>query len=116
MLTREQLIVPIVPSQTVNVPDLAGDVIVVGLTAAERDAWDAEQYALKEKGELAHLANFRARLVVRCLVDKHGQRLLTDDDAVALGKQSGRIVDRLFDVARDLSGLASDEQEKEAKN
>ena len=50
--------------------------------------------------------NARAKLVVRALVDENGDRLFKDQDAGALGAKSGAVLDRLFDIVAEMSGIS----------
>jgi len=104
--------------EDVHVPEWGGTVRVRALTGAERDAFEAKMAEARQKGMAlgAALHNFRAKLVVRCIVDEQGKRLFSDDDAKALGTKSGAVLDRLFDVARRLSGMNEDAVEEAAKN
>ena len=52
-----------------------------------------------------NLANVRARLVVRSVVDQAGKRIFADGDAEMLGDKSAAAVARVFDVAQRLSGM-----------
>lgn len=105
------------PTETVHVEEWGGDVIVRGLTAAGRDAFEASiQKREKDKRGKERvktdLTNFRAKLVVLCLVDEAGNRLLSNDDAVALGNKSAAAVNQVFDVARRLSGMSQEDVEE----
>lgn len=106
-----------VQTRTVPVPEWGGDVIVRGLTGADRDAYEASLNQMRPKPdgtrELVLVRdNARAKLLVKCLIDENGNRLFKETDAPALGKKSGAVLDRLYDVATDLSGM-SDEAQKE---
>lgn len=85
--------------EIVNVPQWGGEVGVRGLTARERDKFEASI------GSAVNLDNLRARLVVLTLCDADGSRLLEDKDANQLGTKNAQIVDMLFDVARKMSGM-----------
>lgn len=91
--------------EDVHVPEWDGDVRVIGLTGTDRDAYEASFVDAKGKPAAQRLRNIRAKLLVKCLVDEDGKRLFTDDKAQVLGAKNGAVVDRLFDVARRLSGI-----------
>lgn len=92
----------------VDVPEWGGEVCVRGLTARERDHFEASI------GTSANLDNLRARLVVLSLCDEDGERIFKDSDAIELGKKNATVVNRLFDVARSMSGMTdADVQELE---
>jgi hypothetical protein len=117
MLSRELLLKPHLPIEKVPTPELAADgfVFVKTLSSAQRDAFEAEQLAIKSAGGNS-LENFRARLAVRCLCDGQGNRILEDADASALGAQSAAVLDRIFTVAKRLNGLGEDDVQELAKN
>ena len=115
-LSREDILALRPPTEAVEL-DGHGKVWIKGLTAAERD--DYEQ-TLVETGPDGRTRvkrkqrNVRASLVVRCLVTEQGERLFTDKDTDALGNVDGAVVDKLWDVARTLSGMAVTEEDVEA--
>ena len=92
----------------VNVPEWGGVICVRGLTARERDHFEASI------GTSANLDNLRARLVVLSICDAEGERVFKDSDAIELGKKNAQVVNRLFDIARSMSGMSdADVQELE---
>lgn len=91
-----------------------GDFVYVRtLTAAERDRWEIRCEDLKTKGLLS---NVRASLLVLVLCDDTGKLLFTENDALELGKKSGKVLDELFDVARRLNGIGQEQVEAAKKN
>lgn len=101
-----------IPRETVAVPEWGGSVIVAGLTGTERDALEAAMLEQKGRDQRVNLANFRAKLISRAVVDADGKRLFSDADAVALGRKSALALQRVFTVAQRLSGLAPDDVEE----
>lgn len=104
-----------VQTRNVPVPEWGGEVTVRGLTGIERDAYEAgiQQIRPKPDGtrEVVFVRdNARAKLLVKCLVDEQGNRIFKDNDAPALGKKNGAVIDRLYDVAAELSGLSEQAQ------
>jgi hypothetical protein len=93
------------PREVVPVPELDGDVIVQGMSGADRDAFEASMFRQKGKTRELQMQNLRARLVALCVVDEDGARMFRDDEAAALGQIRADILDRLFAVAQRLSGL-----------
>jgi hypothetical protein len=107
--------------ETVKVPEWGGDVILRGLTGEERDAWEASRRQIRNPGTkhqeiVPNSDNARASLLVKCIVDESGDRRFTDRDAPALGTKSGRVLDKLWDVAARLSGITEEEEEELAGN
>ena len=87
----------------VAVPEWGGEVCVRGLTARERDLCEASI------GASANLDNLRARLVVLSVCDDKGERIFRDSDAIELGKKNAQVVNRLFDIARSMSGMSDED-------
>jgi hypothetical protein len=98
-------------------PETGDDLVrVKALTGAERDAYEASCTQDRGKqGMVRVLANIRAKLVVRCLVDAEGNRIFKDTDASALGEKSSAALDRLFEVAARLSRLSEEDVEEMGK-
>ena len=96
------------PTVPVSVPEWGANLSVRSMTAAERDDFDA---ASRDGGE-ANLTNFRARLVVRCLIDATGDRVFTDADAAAVGALPAGPVCKVFEAAAKLNGLTKEDVEE----
>lgn len=92
--------------KTINVPEWGGEVCVRGLTARERDSFEMSI------GAAANMDNLRARLVVLTLCDADGERVLKDSDATELGKKNAQVVNRLFEIARQMSGMSDADVEE----
>jgi hypothetical protein len=107
------------PREQVSTPEWAPSgapyVYVRGLTAAERDEYEQ---GLTERGPdgkvqaRSSMKNLRAHFVVRVVVDENGERVFADGDVKALGEKSAAIVDRLWEKGRELSGMATVEEEE----
>jgi len=110
-LTPEQFLAATsLPCEQVEVPQLGGYLYVQGLSGTERDAFEAT--LTRRRGGKRNLENVRARLLVRCLVDRPGGARLFGDSLVEV-QRVGRIrvdvLQRLFDVAQRLSGLSDED-------
>lgn len=92
----------------IEVPEWGGTVRLRGLSAAERDNFEANLAQTQD------LSNLRSRLVVLALIDEEGNRLFKDSEAKALGEKNALVIMRLFEIVRDLSGM-SDEDLQEAQ-
>ena len=84
-------------------PEWEGTVRLRGLSAAERDEFEATL------GVSQDLTNMRARLVVSCMVDENGQRIFKNSEAKALGEKNATVINRLFEEVRKLSGMADED-------
>lgn len=100
------------PTEQVPVPELGGGgfVIVRGLSAFERGRY--EQSLIVDNGagkKIWDPAYGRAELLVRTLVGEDGARLFADTDAARLQGMRADVADRLFSVAKRLSGLSQED-------
>ncbi len=105
-----------VATEEVTVPEWGGNVLVRGLTGAERDAFESESVQTNGRNTKMNLRNVRARLVVLSVVDGEGKRLFGFHDIERLGEKSARALDRIFAVAMRLSGLREGDVEELAEN
>ncbi len=116
-LTREAILqAQDLPHEDVYVPEWGGWVRVRGLTAEERDKFEASILEGQGRNARVRMENIRAKLVALAVVDEEGNRLFTDDDVALLAKKSAAAVQRVFDVAMRLSGLTEEAVEELAKN
>lgn len=117
LLSREQILgADDLKSEDVPVPEWGGTVRVRALSGAERDAYEAGIVTLRGDGsKTVNMKNLRGRLVSLSCVDEDGSRLFTDEDAIALGDKSASALERVFDVARRLSGLSEEDVEELAE-
>lgn len=99
--------------EEVRVPEWDVTLWVRGLTGTERDA--LEDSMMQKRGQI-DIANFRARLLVKTVVDNEGQRIFSDADATALGDKSAAAIERLVNVAMRLSGIRAGDVEQLVKN
>jgi hypothetical protein len=98
------------------IPEWGGTIYVRCMTGTERDAFEAEAYTIRGKNVEINRENFRARLLVRVLVDEENQRIFSDQDINSLGGKSAKILDQLFSVAMRLNGLSREDVEELTKN
>ena len=98
----------------VEVPEWGGTVLVRGLSAAQKDAFELSVTGLS--GRERNLENLRARLCALCIVDAEGRTLFEEADVAALGERSATAIERVFAVARRLSGLNDADVAELAKN
>ncbi len=82
------------------------------LTAAERDAFEASTVTTKGGKQKPNLANLRARLVARCMVDADGKRIFESGDVARLGNKSSKALDRLFAKCQEINGFSDKDIEE----
>lgn len=116
LLTRDAILgASDIKSEDVHVPEWGGTVRVKGLTAAQRDRFEAESVTGAGKRRDVNLVNIRARLVALSIVGDDGQPLFNPGDVKALGDKSAGALDRVFSVASRLSGIGEDDIEELGK-
>jgi hypothetical protein len=117
VLTREQILAAQdFKQETVPVPEWGGEVLVRGLTGAQRDEFEASWYTGEGKDRKLNLENLRARLVALSVVNEKGERQFSAKDVKALGEKSALALDRVFDAAQRVSGFTGNDVEKLAGN
>lgn len=82
---------------------------VRGLTGDERDRYEQSLVRMKNGNAVPYFAGARARLVALSVVDENGRRLFSEDDIKALGRIAAGGLQRVYEVARRLSGLAEED-------
>lgn len=102
--------------EDVAVPEWGGVVRVKTLTGLERDSLEQSMLEGKGKSQQVNMANFRAKLCSRTIVDDKGKRVFGDLDIVDLGRKSGQALQRVFNAASKLSGFSDADIEEITKN
>lgn len=83
-------------------------VFVREMSAAERDDFEMAQVEAAKTGDA--LRNFRAKFVIRVLVDENGERVFKDEDAEVVGKMKPNEIRRVFDVGCKLNALTPEDE------
>lgn len=88
---------------------------IQGMSGKERDAWERSLMVGRGKRRDVNTENVRAKLAVRCLVNKPGgQRLFEDSEAIIVGNLPAAVLTPMYEKAQRLSGV-SDEDIDEIK-
>lgn len=66
--------------------------------------------------DLADDKNIHGKFAALVICDESGDRLFTDDDAVALGGKSRPVMERIMAKAMKHNGIGEDDQDETAKN
>lgn len=90
------------PTETVEVPEWGGSVLVACMTGTDRDHFEANIVTVDGR---ANLHDLRAKLAAACIVDESGNRLFSDAEVQALGGKSFSALDRVVMVAQRLNKL-----------
>lgn len=116
LLTRDQILsADDLVTEDVECPEWGGSVRVRTLTGTARDQWEAA-LSPDKKGAKPKLENIRAGLCAASIIDESGQMVFTPADVAKLGMKSAKALDRIFDKARDLSGLSDDDVKEMAED
>ena len=99
-------------SEVVSVPEWGGDVLVRGMTGAERDKFEASIVQMKGRDQVVNMVNVRAKLASMTICDEKLNRIFTEADVKELSLKSAHALQRVFVVAQKLSGIG-DEDVKE---
>lgn len=99
-------------TQTVEVPEWGGAVIVKTLSGTERDQFEESILA----GGKREFKGVRAKLVALSIIGEDGERLFTFEEAELLGEKSSLALDRVFGVAQRMSGFTTKDMEELAEN
>lgn len=81
------------------------------MTAAERDSFEASMVQMKSGKQRPNIANLRARLVARCIVNTEGDRIFQSGDVERLGRKSAKALDFLFQECQHLNGFTNEDIE-----
>ena len=84
------------------------------MSGTERDSYDVELHRASEAGE--RMNNWRAKQLVRSLVNERGERIFTDEQAGELGKKNNATLRRLFEQTEAINATGPDAVETAAKN
>lgn len=100
-------------SEVVSVPEWGGEVRVRVMSGTDRDSLSA---SMRDGAGNVDLMKYRARLLVRCIVDDGGTPLFTDADLDMLNAKSSLALDRVFAVADRINGVKPDAVDAAEKN
>jgi hypothetical protein len=86
------------------------------MSAAERDEFEASTVEMKRGKQRPNIANLRARLVARCIVNKDGELIFKSGDVARLGNKSAKALDFLFQKCQELNGFTEEDIEELAED
>jgi hypothetical protein len=112
-LTRDDIVAAEDLAKTVVlIPEWGGSAYLRAMSDEERDAW--ENWVIGRRDAEDRISGVRRELVARTLVDARGKRLFEHADE--LRRKSARVINRLFEEAQKLNGLAEGAVEQEKKD
>ena len=95
--------------EPVDVPEWGGTVLVKGMTGAERDRFELAMIDKPGKSSKINLIDLRAKLCSLTIVNENGKLIFTPADIKELTNKSAAALQRVFEVARELSGIGDDD-------
>ncbi len=108
-LTRQQLdAVNDLKTKDVGVPEWGGTVRLRELSAKDRSLIEATTIGVKGQGVEIRVEAFKTlkeRVVAASLIDDDGNRLYKENEVAQLGLKSGQVIERLFQIVQDISGM-----------
>ncbi|KKK85033.1 hypothetical protein LCGC14_2777380 [marine sediment metagenome] len=117
LLTKEQILAAEdLDFEEVEIKEWGGKVRLRCMTGTERDAFESAIYKIKGDKVEANRENFRSELLSRVLCNKDNKLLFNPREVKALGGKSGRVIDRLFDIAQKINGIGQSDIEEMTKN
>lgn len=117
MLTKEQILkADDLKFEEIDVPEWGGKVRIKTLKGSERDSFEDSITESKGRDTTVNMRNLRAKLCALTIVDGNGDRVFNERDIPLLGKKSAKVLDRIFSVAQELSGIGEKDIETLAKN
>lgn len=99
--------------EPVVVPEWGETVQVRVMTGADRDSLTA---SMRDGSGNVDLMRYRARLLVRCIVNEDGSTMFSETEIDALNAKSSIALERLFAVADRLNGVRPDSVDAAEKN
>lgn len=117
LLTKEQILsANDLDYEEVKVKEWGGKVRIRCMTGTERDAFETAIYKIKGDKVEANRENFRSELLSRVLCNKDNKLLFNPREVKALGGKSGRVIDRLFEIAQKINSIGQSDIEELTKN
>jgi len=112
------------PRDEIDVPEWGGSVLLQAMTGTARDSYEASitgntMPASKNAPRRLNLANVRARLVARCMIDDDGNPIYDHNnpaDIDELGGMDSAGLDRVFTACKKLCGISDEDIDALTKN
>lgn len=112
-LTRDQILnADDLKYEEIDCPEWGGLVRIKVMTGIERDDFEQSVFDMKSKDTKVNLKNFRAKLLVKTIVDENGKRVFQESDIESLSGKSSKVLDRIFNKAQEVNGIGQKEREE----
>ena len=100
--------------ESVEVPELGGDVKIREWRGVERDQWRA--HCSKVAADGGKFTEMQAVAAALSLIDEDGNRMFAVEQAANLNMINGRALQRIWEAVRDLNALGAGAIEGKSKN
>lgn len=100
---------------TVDIPG-GGTVRLQSLTEGEKAKYETSMLTKKGRVNQTKMEDATCRLIVLCMVDDEGRRILSDSDTWELLKLDGAVTAAIFDVATTHCGFSAEDIDAIVKN
>lgn len=113
-LSKEQFLKPrSVQVIEVPVPELGegATVFMRGCTGRERTEFEASFRTKSGKTHIGRMKEIRERVIIYCLCNETGTRLLSEEDVDQVGKLPAKVVERLVEIGQSLMGMSDTDVE-----
>jgi len=104
-----------VPRRLHTIPDV-GDVWIHGLTVGAKDEYEDLVFKVTAGSRQVRINNARALLVIRAVHDRHGKPFFAAADLGRVINMPATVIEPIYEIARELSGMATGEVEQMVKN
>jgi hypothetical protein len=96
-----------VPTEKISVPELGGEVIIRGMTGKEQTIFNRS--VVKKGGDRNEVDDelFASKLIVQCLTDEKGERLLKEDEFAIVQGWPASVFQKLAQASLRVNGLIS---------
>ena len=109
-LTRDQILnADDLKYEEIDAPEWGGVVRLKVMTGIERDDFEQSVFDMKGKDTKVNLKNFRAKLLVKVIVDEAGKRVFEEADIERLSLKNSKVLDKLFNKAQEINGIGQKE-------
>jgi hypothetical protein len=110
ILSKEQILAAQdLETETVDVPQWGGSVLVRSMTARERGQLMANIVDQQGGARKVKYAELQVRTCAASIVDAQGARMFDEADIAKLSRKSSGALQLVFDVAQRLSGMTDDQ-------
>ena len=115
LLTRDEILAcRTFGGESLNIPELGGEIRIGRMNGTARDKWEKFVRALDKRSETED--NYRAMIVASCVIDEEGNPLFSALDLEAIGRLPHNVLDQIIEAYQRLNGLQDQDVKEALKN